>query len=135
MILIAKVFWRLQTAKDLVRPHSKKCRFRTSFNSQHVKVSQTLVKFIIKHFYHIFLSFWAEMIQKYLPYWSLKSYGCFLTHWLPMTSILFKVVRICSSLIKCNYLKNGKKFSAFRLPVLKSSSNFKHFQKKDHSQS
>ena len=44
MILIAYVFSKLQTAKDLVRPMFKKRRFRTLSESQHVKGSQTLVK-------------------------------------------------------------------------------------------
>ena len=44
MIVIANVFRKLQTVKDLVRPLSKKSRFRTPFDSQHVKGSQTLVK-------------------------------------------------------------------------------------------
>ena len=44
MIVIATLFRKLQTVKDLVRPLSKKHRFRTPFDSQHVKGSQTLVK-------------------------------------------------------------------------------------------
>ena len=51
MIVIATLFWKVQTVKvwkvqtlkDLVRPISKKHRFRTSFDSQHVKGPQTLV--------------------------------------------------------------------------------------------
>ena len=43
-IVRANVFPKLQTVKDLVRPLSKKRRFRTSFNSQHVRGSQTFVK-------------------------------------------------------------------------------------------
>ena len=45
MTVIAYVFHKLQAAKDQwVRPMSKKPRFSTLFNSQHVKASQTLVK-------------------------------------------------------------------------------------------
>ena len=44
MIVIANLFPILQTVKDLVRPLSNKRRFRTSFDNQHVKVSETLVK-------------------------------------------------------------------------------------------
>ena len=44
MIVIATLFRKLQTVKDLVRPHFKKQRFRNSFDNQHVKESQTLVK-------------------------------------------------------------------------------------------
>ena len=43
-IVIANVFLNIQTFKYFVGPLSKKRCFRTSFNSQHVKESQTLVK-------------------------------------------------------------------------------------------
>ena len=44
MIFIPTLFGKLQTVKDLVRPLSKKHHFRTRFDCQHVKGSQTLVK-------------------------------------------------------------------------------------------
>ena len=56
MTLIAYVFPTLRTAKDVVRRMSKKHRFGISFDSQHVKGSQTLLKSVPQHFYHIFLS-------------------------------------------------------------------------------
>ena len=45
MNLIAHVFPKLQTAKDLVTPMPKNRHFRTPFDSQHVNGSQTPVKF------------------------------------------------------------------------------------------
>ena len=63
-IVIANVFPKLPTIKDLVRPLSKKRRFRTSFDSQHVKGSQTLVKFAWEHFYQIFSSLRGEKVLK-----------------------------------------------------------------------
>ena len=44
MIAIGTFFRKLRTVKDLVRPLSKRCRFRTPFDIQHVKGSQTVVK-------------------------------------------------------------------------------------------
>ena len=44
MIVIATLFRKLQTGKDLFRPLSKNLRFRTRFDRQHVKWSQTLAK-------------------------------------------------------------------------------------------
>ena len=41
---MSTLFQVLQTVKDLVRRLSKKHRFRTPFDSQHVKGSQTIVK-------------------------------------------------------------------------------------------
>ena len=49
-IVIAYVFLKLQTVKDFVRSLTKKCRFRTSLETQHVKGSQTLVKSSWEHF-------------------------------------------------------------------------------------
>ena len=54
MTVRAIAFLRLQTVRGLVRPLPKKRRFRISFDSQHVKVSQTLVKSALEQFYHIF---------------------------------------------------------------------------------
>ena len=54
MIVIATLFWKVQTVKDLVRPLSKKHRFRTPFDSQHVKGSQT-VSDVVESTFIIFL--------------------------------------------------------------------------------
>ena len=42
MIVIGTLFWKVQTAKVLVRPFPKKYRFRRSFDGQHIKGSITL---------------------------------------------------------------------------------------------
>ena len=52
----------------------------------------------------IFFHHSSAWFGKYLRSWYVKSYGCFLTHWLPMTIILFKIVRICRPGFKCKYL-------------------------------
>ena len=57
MIVRANVFPNLQTVKDLVRSLTKKRRFRTHFDSQHVKESQTLEKSSWDQFYHVFHHF------------------------------------------------------------------------------
>ena len=44
MILIATLFWKLQTVNNLVSQLSKKHRVRAPFDRPHVKGSQTLVK-------------------------------------------------------------------------------------------
>ena len=46
----------------------------------------------------------------FIRIWNLR---CVLTHWLRMTSILFGIVTICSSLFKCSFLKNEKLFLNF----------------------
>ena len=54
MIDKANVLPILKTVKELVRPLSKKRYFKTSLEGQHVKVSQTLLKYSWEHFYHNF---------------------------------------------------------------------------------
>ena len=44
MVVIATLFWKLKTVKDLFRFLSKNNRFRIPFDSQDVKGSQSLVK-------------------------------------------------------------------------------------------
>ena len=53
MTLKVYVFPILWTAKDVFRQISEKPSLRTSFSSQHVKGSQTLLKSARKNFYHI----------------------------------------------------------------------------------
>ena len=77
MIVIANVFPQLQTVKNLVRPLFEKRRFRTSFDSQHVKGSQTLVKSAWEHFYHIFPSLWWEMTWRISPWLKFGILGVF----------------------------------------------------------
>ena len=48
MIIIANVFPKYQTVKILVRPLSKKRRFRTRFDSEHVKASQMPAKMFVE---------------------------------------------------------------------------------------
>ena len=130
-IVIANLFWILETVKDLVRPESKKHRFRTSFNCEYVKGSQTLVKSSWEYFYQYFHQSMWKWLGKYLPYWSLKSYGCLLTHWLAITSILFRIVRICRSPFKCNYVDNKNVFVSFLFNLWNPHQILKVFQKKE----
>ena len=57
MIVIATLFRKLHTVKELVRPLSKKHRLRRPFDNEHVKASQTLVKSGWENFHHILSSF------------------------------------------------------------------------------
>ena len=78
-VVIANVFMNIQTLKYLVAPLSKKRRFRTSFDSQHLKGSQTLVKCPWENFYHMFWTLWGEMIRKISPLLKFEIIGVFLT--------------------------------------------------------
>ena len=67
MILIATLFPKLQTVKELLRPLSKKHHFRTLFDSQLVKRSQNVAKIPWEQFYHIFSLLSENLIWKISP--------------------------------------------------------------------
>ena len=67
MILKANVLQKLQTMKNSLRSPSKKCLFRTGFDSQLVKVFQILAKCRWERFYHVFSSFSGKLIWKMSP--------------------------------------------------------------------
>ena len=64
MIVIPTLFRNLMTFKDFVWPVSKKHRFRTLFEGQHVKGTQILVTCVWEDFHHIFSSLWGNVIWK-----------------------------------------------------------------------
>ena len=112
-IVIANVFPKLATVQGLVTPFTIERRLKTSFDSQHVKRYQTLVKSSWEYFYHIFSSLWGEIIWKISPWLKFEIIGFLLTHGLSITSIHFRIVRICRSLFKASSLKNKKHFLGF----------------------
>ena len=65
----------------------------------------------------IFIIFFHHCEEKWsgenLPDWSLKSYGCLLTNGLPITSKMYRILRIWPSSFKYNYLQNKKSFLSF----------------------
>ena len=67
MIVIANVFPKLQTVKNLFRTLFKRRRFRVCFDSQHVKASQILVNSPWQRYYHVFSSFSGKLIWKMNP--------------------------------------------------------------------
>ena len=56
MIVIATLLRNFHVVKELVNLLSSKQCFRTAFDSQHVKGSQTYLKSACEHFQHIFPS-------------------------------------------------------------------------------
>ena len=80
-IVIANVFRKLATVQDLVTPLTIKLRLKTSFDSQHVKRFQTLVKSSWEHFYHIFSSLWGEVIWKISTWLKFDIIGLFANRW------------------------------------------------------
>ena len=129
-ILIAHVFPKLATVSDLVTPLTIQRRLKTPFDSQHVKLFQILVKSSWEHFYHIFSSLWGEIIWNISPWLKFEIIGFLITHGLPITSILFRIVRICRSLFKPSYLKNEKHFLGFLIHLCNLHQILNIFKKK-----
>ena len=135
MTLLADVFPKLGTPKNLVRSISKKSRFKGSFGKQHGKCAQTLLKCQGHLLYH---SYWSLLRQ-----WSHKKSLLVICK----ISILF--INTLSADGKSSFFNRGnltqpiqmqlsrkqKSFSQFFSAFSKSSLNFEHFQKKDDSHS
>ena len=114
----------------MVTPVTIQRRLKTSFDSQHVKRFQTLAKSSWKHFYHIFSSLWGQIIWKISPWYKFEIIGSLLTHGLPITSILFRILRNCRSRFKSSYLKNKKHFLGFLLHLWNLHQILNIFKKK-----
>ena len=61
MTLIANIFRKLRTVKNVVRKKSKKSGFRTPFDSQQVKKPQKLLRRARQQFSHIFASCFGRL--------------------------------------------------------------------------
>ena len=80
-IVIANVFPNLANGKGSVTPLTIQRRLKTSFDSQHVKRIQALVKSSWEHFYQIFSSLWGEMIWKISPWLKFEMIRLFVNTW------------------------------------------------------
>ena len=130
MTVIATLFPKLQTVKDFVGLLFKKHRFRNSFENQHVKESESLVKSSKEHFHHIFSSLWETLVWKISPLVICEILGLF-----PNTLTAndkFPVLDFgnLSSPIQMELYLNPTIFSDLFLSFLESTSNFYHFEKK-----
>ena len=80
-IVIGNAFPKLGTAQGLVTPLTIQRHLKTSFDSQHVKRFETLVKSSWEHFYHISSSLWGEIIWKTSPWLKFGIIGLFVNTW------------------------------------------------------
>ena len=80
-IVIGNVFAKIATVQGLVTPLTIQRRLKTSFDSQHVKRFQTLIKSSCEHFYHIFSSLWGEIIWKPSPWLNFEIIRLFVNTW------------------------------------------------------
>ena len=127
MIVIVTLFRKLHNVNDLFRQLSKKQRFRTPLDSEHVQGSQKLAKRSWEHLYQIFSSLRENLIWKTSP-----SVICEILRVFPNTLTANEKYRVrngenLSSPIQIKLSLIRKTFSDFFVPSLESTSNFKHF--------
>ena len=125
--LIAEVFPKLRTPKNMVTSMSKKSRFKGSLAKQHGKRAQTLLKFAWQNLYHIYWSLWRQLtFKKFLLV------ICKISRLFPNTLSadgkysLFKRENLRQP-IQMQVSQKQKTFSSFFSAFLKSSLNFERF--------
>ena len=127
MTLIAEVFPKSRTEKNLVRSMPKKSSLEGSFGKQHGKRAQTLLKFAWQHLYHIYWSLWRQLTCKksLLVTWKISRL-------FPNTlsadgkySLLNR--DNLTQPIQMQLSQKQKTFYEFFFAFLKSSLNFEHF--------
>ena len=130
MTVIADVFPKLRTQKNLLRSMPKKYGFKGSFQKQHGKCAQTLLKCQGYILYQIYWSLLRQLSYKKSPLVICKF------SWLFINTLsadgkysLFNRDNLTEP-IQMQVSRKQKTFSEFFAAFLKSSFNFEHFQKK-----
>ena len=135
MTLIAELFAKLRTPKNMVRPISRKFRFKGSFGKQHGKQAQTLLKFEPQHIYHIYWSLWRQLTCKKPPLVTWKISNLFPNKLSGDGKYSLLTWDNLTQPIQMKLSQKQKYFSEFYFGFLKCSWNFEHFQIKDDSHS
>ena len=130
MTLIADVFPKLRTLKNLVRLMSKKSGLRRSFEKQHSKGAQTLLKFERQHLYHIYWSIWKQLIYKKSLLVISKILRLFSNTFSADGKYSLLDTDILSQPIQMQLSPKRKSLSSFSCEFLKSSLNFEFLEKK-----
>ena len=130
MTLIADVFAKLRTQKNLVRSMPKKSPFKGSFKKQHGKCAHTLLKLPSQHLYDIYWSLWRQSTCK-----RSLLVTCKISRLFPQTLSddakfsLFNESNLTEPILM-QVSQKKKTFSQFFTAFSKSRLNFEHFQKK-----
>ena len=135
MSLIAHVFPKLRTQKNLVWSMPKKYRFKGSFKKQHGKLAQTLLKCQWQLLYHIYWSLLRQL--------SYKKYLLVIRKILRLFPKTLSVKEKYSLVNRDNFTQRiemqvspkQKTFSHFFSGFLRASLNLKYFETKDDSHS
>ena len=131
MMVVADVFPKLQTVKNFARPFCKMGRFRKRFHSQDVKVCQVLAKSPWERFYHVFSSFWENLVGKMSPLVLGEILGLFLNTLTADGKYPLADWENWQLPMQMQLSGKRKTFSQFFNPFLETTSNLKHFEEKD----
>ena len=131
MLVIANVFPQLQTVKNFLKAFCIKCCFGKYFDSQHVKVCPILGKCPWEHFCQVFPSFWGKLIWKISPLVVGEFFWRFVNTLSANGRYHVQDWENFSLRIQMKLYEKWKTFSEFFVPFLETTSNFKHFEKKD----
>ena len=130
MILIAEVFPKLWTPKNMVRSMSKKCHLKGSFGKKHGKCAHTLLKCQGQQLYHIYWSLWKQLTCKKSLLGTCKISGLFPNTLSADSKYSLLNRENLMQPIEIQLSRKQKTFSEFFFAFWKSISNFEHFQKK-----
>ena len=131
MTLIAKVFPKLRTLKNMVRSICKKFCFKGSFGKQHGKLAQTLLKFERQRICDIYWSLCRQLACK-----KPLLVTCKISTLFPNTLSadgkysLLTWENLFNATNSHAIISKTKKLSQFYCGFLKASSNLEHFQQK-----
>ena len=128
-IVIVNVLPKLQTVKDSVSELFKKRCSRTSFDSQHVKGFQTLVKSSWDHFHHIFPLLWGEIIWKASPLLKFEMIGVFVKTWTADYKYPLSDFENFRFPIQMKLSEKSKRISQFFVQLVESTFNLSIFRK------
>ena len=130
MTLIADVFPKVRTQKNLVRSMPKKSSFKRSFEKQHGKCAQTLLKCQGHHLYHIYWSLWTQLTCKKSVLVTCKISTLFCNRLSADGKYSLLNRHNLTQPIQMQLSRKQKTFSHFFAAFLKCSLNFEHFLKK-----
>ena len=131
MTVIADVFPKLRTPKNVVRSMSQKSNFRGSFEKQHSKRAKTLLKFKRQQLYHISWSISRQLTYKRSLLVISKILRLFTNRLSADDKYSLLNRDNLTQPIQMQLSRKQKTFSEFFSPFFKSSLNFQHFLKKD----
>ena len=133
--LIADLFPKLWTAKNVIRYMSKKPRFRTPFDSQHAEGSGTLLKSAAQHFYNISILLPKKWSWKMSHLVISEILGLFVNTLNPDNKYSLRISENLWQTIKMQLSNKQKIFPGFFAPFMTRTSYFEHSEKKHYPHS